>query len=172
MALNFKTSSNNNIDLKGLDANIKLTAPSGGGSVFSVNGKVGEVNLTAEDIAFIDGDTFQEKYNSGELKGEKGDKGDKGADGVNGKDGKNGTNGTNGKDGKDGYTPIKGIDYFDGKDGKDGTNGTNGKDGANGKDGLDGYTPVKGTDYYTEADKEEMVNLVLTALPSSEGVNY
>lgn len=45
----------------------------------------------------------------------------------------------------------------------------NGTDGTNGKDG---YTPVKGTDYFTEADKQEMVNLVLDALPDSEEVSY
>lgn len=39
-------------------------------------------------------------------------------------------------------------------------------------DGTDGYTPVKGTDYYTDADKTEIVNLVLDALPSAEGVSY
>lgn len=50
--------------------------------------------------------------------------------------------------------------------GQDGTNGTNGTNGE------DGYTPVKGTDYYTEADKQEMVNLVLNALPSAEGVEF
>lgn len=38
--------------------------------------------------------------------------------------------------------------------------------------GADGYTPVKGTDYFTEADKTEMVNAVLAALPAAEGVNY
>ena len=35
-----------------------------------------------------------------------------------------------------------------------------------------GYTPVKGKDYYTEADKQEMVNAVLAALPAAEGVSY
>lgn len=39
-------------------------------------------------------------------------------------------------------------------------------------DGADGHTPVKGTDYYTEADKAEMVSLVLTALPTWSGGNY
>jgi hypothetical protein len=53
-----------------------------------------------------------------------------------------------------------------------GANGTNGTNGTNGKDGADGKTPVKGTDYYTEADKQEMVQLVLAAIPSSEGVSY
>lgn len=38
-----------------------------------------------------------------------------------------------------------------------------------GEDGEDGYTPVKGIDYYTEADKTEMVNRVLAALPIYTG---
>lgn len=71
--------------------------------------------------------------------------------------GETGLQGIQGIAGKDGYTPIKNVDYFDGKD------------GANGKDG---YTPVKGTDYFTEADKQEMVQLVLNSLPNSEGVSY
>ena len=33
------------------------------------------------------------------------------------------------------------------------------------KGGKDGKTPVKGTDYFTEADKIEMVNAVIAALP-------
>lgn len=61
---------------------------------------------------------------------------------------------TNGKNGKDGYTPVKGVDYFDGKDGEN------------------GYTPIKGTDYYTEADKAEMVQAVLEALPVAEEVGF
>lgn len=51
-------------------------------------------------------------------------------------------------------------------------NGTKGSDGAPGANGSAGYTPVKGTDYYTEADKAEMVNLVLAALPSASGVSF
>lgn len=42
----------------------------------------------------------------------------------------------------------------------------------NGPEGPAGYTPVKGTDYYTEADKAEMVNLVLAALPVWNGGSY
>ena len=54
-----------------------------------------------------------------------------------------------GEPGKDGYTPQKGVDYFDGKDG------------------------VDGKDYVlTEEDKQEIVNLVLQALPNSEDVGY
>lgn len=46
-----------------------------------------------------------------------------------------------------------------------------GADGAPGQDGQDGKTPVKGTDYWTEADKTEIVNDVLEALPAAEGVS-
>ena len=60
-------------------------------------------------------------------------------------------------DGKDGYTPVKGKDYFDGEPGQP---------------GAPGKTPVKGTDYYTEADKAEMVNSVLAALPTWTGGSY
>lgn len=74
-----------------------------------------------------------------------------------------GEDGKDGVDGLDGYSPVKGIDYFDGKDGQ------NGQDG---KDGADGYTPIKGVDYFTEADKQEIVSDVLSALPTWEGGSY
>ena len=41
-----------------------------------------------------------------------------------------------------------------------------------GDKGDPGATPVKGVDYYTDADKQEMVQLVLAAIPSAEGVKY
>ena len=44
--------------------------------------------------------------------------------------------------------------------------------GASGAAGADGTTPVKGTDYWTEADKTEMVNDVLAALPTWTGGSY
>ncbi len=37
---------------------------------------------------------------------------------------------------------------------------------------YDGYTPQKGIDYYTEADKTEMVNAVMAALPAAEGGSF
>ena len=52
-----------------------------------------------------------------------------------------------GKNGKDGKTPVKGEDYKDGEPGEP------------------GRTPVAGVDYYTEADKADMVQAVLAALP-------
>lgn len=83
--------------------------------------------------------------------------------GKPGKDGAIGRDGVDGKDGKDGYTPVKGVDYFDGEPGKDG------QPGVNGKDGVDGKTPVKGVDYFTDAEKTDMVNSVLAALPVYNG---
>jgi hypothetical protein len=37
---------------------------------------------------------------------------------------------------------------------------------------LNGYTPIRGKDYYTEADKAEMVELVLDAIPNGDEVAY
>lgn len=53
---------------------------------------------------------------------------------------------------------------------------TNGKTSVfrvfNGSKGSDGYTPQKGVDYFTAADKTEMVNAVLAALPAAEGASF
>lgn len=91
---------------------------------------------TADDIAFSDGETFQQKYDSGELKGEKGDTGEQGPQGIQGEKGDTGDVGPQGPAGQDGYTPQKGIDYF------------------------------------TEADKQELVQDVLNALPNAEEVEF
>ena len=58
-------------------------------------------------------------------------------------------------------------------DGSDvGLKGDKGDKGDTGATGADGYTPVKGTDYWTAADKAEMVDDVLAALPTWTGGNY
>lgn len=46
-----------------------------------------------------------------------------------------------------------------------------GPQGEQGPAGADGYTPIRGTDYWTEADKQEIINSVLAALPAAEGVS-
>lgn len=38
--------------------------------------------------------------------------------------------------------------------------------------GSDGYTPIKGKDYYTDDDKTEIINTVLSAMPTWNGGNY
>lgn len=53
-----------------------------------------------------------------------------------------------------------------------GLKGDTGPTGPQGEPGANGYTPVKGTDYWTAADKAEIVDDVLTALPTWTGGSY
>lgn len=69
-------------------------------------------NVPAGNVKFSDGTTFQQKLDSGALKGDPGKDGAPGAKGVPGKDGAKGADGAPGKDGADGKTPVKGVDYF------------------------------------------------------------
>lgn len=150
---------------------------------------------TADEVGAISQDDLQSAVNV--ALGQAKDSGVfDGKDGVDGRDGKDGI------DGKDGYTPKKGVDYFDGKDGINGIDGKDGQDGekgekgdkgdkgdkgeqgvpgekgepgekgVDGKNGTDGYTPKKGTDYFTESDKTELVNAVISALPTAEGASF
>ena len=59
-----------------------------------------------------------------------------------------------------------------GEQGIQGEVGPQGIQGEQGPAGADGTTPVKGTDYWTAVDKQEIINEVLAAIPSSEGVEY
>ena len=125
--------------------------------VESVNGKTGEVNLTAGDVGAISQDDLQEATNealaqakaSGEFDGQQGQKGDKGEPGPQGEKGEQGEPGPAGPAGADGLPGEKGEPGQPGKDGKD---------------GADGYSPVRGTDYWTEADKAEIKSYVDTAI--------
>lgn len=77
-------------------------------SVTSVNGKTGDVELTAEDIGALDEGTLPNAINtalaqakaSGEFNGPQGEQGAQGPQGIPG------------EQGPAGYTPIKGQDYF------------------------------------------------------------
>lgn len=117
---------------------------------------------TADDISFADGETFQQKFNNGELKGQDGVSG---ADGITPHIGDNGnwfigetdtnkpSQGTNGANGNDGIGVTKSevnssgelvITYSDGHS----TNlgkivGKDGVDGANGQNGLSAYEIAK-----------------------------
>ena len=77
-------------------------------------------SVPASSVVFDDGDNFQAKLESGELKGEKGDKGATGAAGAKGDKGDTGAtgpagaNGTNGADGKS-VTAISLTTDADGK---------------------------------------------------------
>lgn len=127
--------------------------------------------------------------------GAKGDKGDKGAKGDTGAKGDKGDTGSGFK--VLGYYPTVSalsaavtspeagdaygvgtaepydIYIWDGVGNSWVNNGTiQGAKGDKGDQGIAGYTPVKGTDYFTEADKAELVEDVIEALPSWTGGNY
>ncbi len=103
----------------------------------------------ASGVTFEDGETFQQKYESGELKGEKGDRGEQGPAGKDGSAGAGGTQGPKGDPGSV-FTPTVAADgtlswtnngslenpspvNIKGPKGDTGANGTN---GAAGKDGV------------------------------------
>ena len=76
-------------------------------------------------------------------------------------------------DGSDvGLKGDKGDTGAQGPQGEKGDKGDTGATGPQGEPGANGYTPVKGTDYWTVADKTEIVNDTLAALPTWAGGNY
>ena len=92
-----------------------------------------------------------------------------------------GADGKPGAAGADGITPHIGdngnwyLGSTDTGNPSRGATGAPGKDGAKGDPGTPGaagHTPVKGTDYWTAADKQEIVNDVLAALPDGTEVSY
>ena len=101
--------------------------------------------------------------------------------GATGAPGKGGADGKPGAAGTDGITPHIGDNgnwYIGSTDtgkpsrGATGAKGDAGATGPAGVPGKDGHTPVKGTDYWTEADKQEIVNSVIAALPDGTEVSY
>ena len=95
--------------------------------------------------------------------GEAGSVGPKGPAGATGPQGPAGPQGPQGPKGDPGET---------GPQGPTGPAGSNGKDGSigpAGPQGVDGKTPVKGVDYFTAADRAEMVQAVVAALPKYAG---
>lgn len=75
----------------------------------------------------------------------------------------------------DGITPTideNGNWYLDTTDTGKPSRGEKGDKGDPGAPGKDGKTPVKGTDYWTAADKQEIVDDVIAALPKWTGGSY
>ena len=139
-----------------------------------------------------------EKGDSGEkgdtgaqgLKGDPGATGPAGPQGPAGVPGKDGADGKPGAAGADGITPhiggngnwylgttdtgnpSRGATGAPGKDGAKGDPGVQGVKGDKGEPGAPGKAPIRGTDYWTEADKQEIVNSVIAALPDGTEVSY
>ncbi|WP_286167233.1 hypothetical protein [Clostridium sp. J1101437_171009_A5] len=104
--------------------------------------------------------------------GEQGPQGPAGADGAQGPPGEQGLKGDTGAQGPagpKGDTGEPGAQGPAGEQGPAGPKGDTGEQGPAGPAGADGKTPVRGVDYYTEADKQEMVQAVIAALPVYNG---
>lgn len=113
-----------------------------------------------------------------------GTKGDPGADGVTPHIGDNGnwyigstdtgnpSRGATGAKGDTGATGPAGPVGPQGPAGAPGKDGAQGEKGDKGDTGTPGKAPVRGTDYWTAADKQEIVNNILTALPDGTEVSY
>lgn len=99
-------------------------------------------------------------------------RGETGPQGTPGKDGVNGETGPAGPAGPQGHAGAPGKDGAPGAPGAQGEKGEKGEKGDPGTPGAAGHTPVKGTDYWTAADKQEIVNNVLAALPDGTEVSY
>lgn len=146
-------------------------------------------NMTANAVTLAPGEPATANYNAGVLTigvpkgdpGAKGEKGDKGADGAPGVQGEAGMAATisvgivsTGEPGTQASVTNAGTDStavlnFVIPRGEKGEQGQKGDTGATGEAG---HTPVKGVDYFTDADKSEMIQAVLDALPAAEGVSY
>lgn len=99
---------------------------------------------SANDIAFSDGQTFQQKYDSGQLKGPKGDKGEQGPQGEKGETGLQGPAGEQGPKGDTGETGAKGDPGEAGPQGPKGEKGDTGPQGPQGPKGDQGIQGEKG----------------------------
>ena len=131
----------------------------GGGSVDSVNGKTGAVVLTAEDINYDNDNTVYQLMSQWSVDLETV------GDALTTLDKYSHTHAN--KDTLDKLSDSNDKLQYNGSD-----VGLKGDKGDTGAAGADGYTPVKGTDYWTAADKAEIVNDTLAALPTWTGGSY
>lgn len=150
-----------------------------------------EVNSKGELIIILSNDIT---LNLGSVMGPKGDEGEQGIQGPQGPQGPQGAQGDKGEAGADGisiteveissegnliisfsngeHNEIGRIVGEKGEQGIQGDQGIQGEQGQQGIQGEPGYTPQRGVDYYTDADKQEMIAAVLTALPKWDGGVY
>ena len=154
--------------------------------VTSVNGKIGAVQLKAEDVGALAQNELQTGVDTALAQAK-----------ASGEfDGPQGENGADGKDGADGQPGAAGGYYAPAVTQPDANTmrvsftpsdasmpavqdrditlpqGPQGTQGPAGADGADGYTPVRGKDYWTADDKQSIVDDVLAALPTWEGGSY
>lgn len=130
--------------------------------------EAGEVSI----IWFTDGSSMRLINGIPGAKGDKGDRGEQGLQGIQGERGETGPQGLQGPQGERGLQGIQGATGKQGPKGDQGDRGPQGLQGPQGdpgQNGLDGYSPVKGVDYFTAADKAEILQDVIDALPVYDG---
>lgn len=120
-----------------------------GGGVTSFNNRTGAVkpakgDYTASLVTFTDGQTFQEKYESGELTGPAGADGAPGSPGPAGAPGEQGPPGKDGAQGPAGPAGPTGPQGPKGDPGEAGADGAQGPQGPQGPEGPAGPTGPKG----------------------------
>lgn len=126
------------------------------------------------EVTEFDGTDITLEYTNVNLVGSVGPQGPEGPVGPAGPAGENGKDGTVAFDSLTDAQKeqLRGEPGPQGEQGIQGETGPQGPQGDTGPVGPAGYTPVKGTDYFTEEEKTEMVNEVLAALPTMEGVLF
>ena len=136
-------------EIKGTEENLLLTfkIPRGATGEQGPQGIQGETGL--QGLQGPKGDKGQQGIQG--IQGPKGDKGDVGEQGPQGIQGQTGATGPQGQKGDKGDQGIQGIQ------------GPKGDTGETGPVGPKGDTPVKGTDYWTAADKEQIIEDILTS---------
>ena len=155
-------------------------------------------DVSAGNVKFEDGETFQQKLDAGELKGDRGETGPAGPAGPQGADGEPGKNGENGAPGKDGAaagfgTPTAEVDdstgtptvevtasgedtekvfhfKFTGLKGETGPAGAAGPAGPAGANGQDG-TPGAVGPKGDPGPKSDYIEVTLTTSGWSEGTS-
>lgn len=152
-------------------------------------------NMTANAVTLATGEPATANYNAGVLTigVPKGDTGAQGPQGIQGGPGPKGEPGEQGPKGETGTAATVTVGAVTtGEPGTDaavtnagtstaavlnfviprGEKGETGAKGDTGATGEAGHTPVKGVDYFTDAEKSEMIQAVLDALPAAEGASY
>ena len=127
----------------------KIAEASLSGGEVDLSGYVTKETGNASQITFADGKTFQEKLDTGMLKGEKGDKGDKGDPGIQGIQGEKGDKGDKGDQGIQGIPGLRGDTGEQGPQGLKGEPGIQGPKGEKGDTGEQGPQGLKGADGLT-----------------------
>lgn len=110
-----------------------------------------DVQTSADMVLFGDGETFQEKYDKGELRGQTGAIGPKGDTGATGPKGDTGAIGPKGDPGATGATGPKGDT---------GATGPRGATGATGPAGKDGDSIKVGSTYSTATERKLFLKIM------------